>query len=247
MMERMASLPGGIPAVLLVGGIALLVLALSRLRPARRDRDELLRARDALAAAGRFEEAARVCLRLGRLDDAQAFYLRAGQPARAAQVASRRGDHRLAGALYESAGSLHRASVAYASAGMIAKARELLREGQLSEAPTARYTAAERPRPIAPSSERPASPPAAPVGVFVCSTLPFGPGPATRGQPHAVGGVQRLSLHTSPSTPKATMPFAIDPARLAPEASAHEDSWIPLMRADRARRPSSRPPRPLHD
>lgn len=137
------------PAVALVaGGICLGAMVVSRLLQRGGANDDVP-GLDGMLSAGRYHDAAMLCLRHERFAEAQELFLRAQEPARAAQIASRLGNHRLAGELYERAGELRRAAAAYERAGMAPKARELLAtagvdpEGHPAEAapaPAARAT-----------------------------------------------------------------------------------------------------------
>jgi tetratricopeptide (TPR) repeat protein len=133
---------------LIVAGIVLGVLVVARaLRGGAGKEEEAAPGLDALVAAGRYRDAAMLCLRHERFSDAQEYFLRANEPARAAHVAQRLGNHKLAAELYERGGELRKAAACFERIGQLPKAQELLN------------AAAERDGLPAPSREAPRAAP----------------------------------------------------------------------------------------
>lgn len=136
-IERLGERPA---LALIVAGLLLGVLAAIKVMRGESTTKEGGRAvpgLDKLLAAGRYREAAILCLRHDRYSDAQEFFLRANEPARAAWVAQRVGNHRVAGELYEQAGDLRKAATCYERVGMGPRAQELLAKVEREEAAAA--------------------------------------------------------------------------------------------------------------
>ena len=123
-LEKLGERPA---LALIVAGIVLGILVVARaIRGGVRRDEEAAPGLDALLGAGRYRDAAMLCVRHERFEDAQEYFLRANEPARAAQVAQRLGSHKLAAELYERGGELRKAAACYERVGQLPKAQELL-------------------------------------------------------------------------------------------------------------------------
>lgn len=188
------------PAMALVlVGVALGVIVISRVFARSRPEPEVVPGLRALLAEGRFHDAAQLCLKHDRLTLAQEYFIRSNEPGRAALLAFRLSDFRVAGELYERAGDRERAAIAFDRAGLTQKARELAAAAMPVEA----KRADPEPEPAANPKRQRAMTRPGPEGrssVLAATSLAprERPEPAAEAHPHAEPTSQRSASTSGP-------------------------------------------------